>query len=141
MEGSRWETSSCVYYRHWFVSMKSRSKWRIDSFPLAAFLGAITIPLSLVLLGASFARMKIPRPISRLPIAAILFVCVAKLVLLPIIGVFIVQAMVRGGLIPRQNKVQIFAAMYLSGTPTSITYEPNPTVDLRGYLTTRYIGN
>ena len=106
----------------------------------AAFLGAITIPLSLVLLGASFARMKIPRPISRLPIAAILSVCVAKLVLLPIVGVLIVQAMVRGGLIPQQNKVQIFVAMYLSGTPTSITYEPDSTTGPRKFLTTRSIG-
>jgi len=88
-----------------------------------------------VLLGASFARMKIPRPISRLPIAAILSVCVAKLVLLPIIGVLIVQAMVRGGLIPPQNKAQIFVAMYLSGTPTSITYEPGSAADPRESLT------
>lgn len=101
----------------------------------AAFLGAITIPLSLVLLGASFARMKIPRPISRLPIAAIISVCITKLVLLPIIGVFIVQAMVKGGLIPPQNRVQIFVAMYMSGTPTSITYEPNADPDLRQKLT------
>jgi len=104
--------------------------------PTAAFIGAITIPLTLVLLGASFARMKIPRPISRLPIAAIISVCVAKLVLLPTIGVFIVQAMVKGGFIPPQNKAQIFVAMYLSGTPTSITYEPDMNIDLRKQLTT-----
>ena len=85
--------------------------------------------------------MKIPRPISRLPIAAILSVCVAKLILLPVIGVLVVQAMVRGGLIPRQSKVQIFAAMYLSGTPTSITYELDFAIDLREYLTTRGVGN
>ena len=109
---------------------------QLITFPIAAFLGAITIPLSLVLLGASFARMKIPRPISRLPIAAILSVCVAKLVLLPIVGVLIVQAMVRGGLIPPQNKAQIFVAMYLSGTPTSITYEPDSTRGGRKCLTT-----
>jgi hypothetical protein len=107
---------------------------------IASFLGAITIPLSLVLLGASFARMKIPRPISRLPIAAILSVCFAKLVLLPIIGIFIVRAMVRGGLIPPQNKAQIFVAMYLSGTPTSITYEPSSTVGPRDCLTTCWTG-
>ena len=80
--------------------------------------------------------MKIPRPISRLPIAAIISVCVAKLILLPIIGIFIVQAMVKGGLIPPQNRAQIFVAMYMSGTPTSITYEPDPNVDLRQQLTT-----
>ena len=107
--------------------------------PIAAFLGAITIPLTLVLLGASFARMKVPRPISRLPIAAIISVCVAKLVLLPIIGIFIVRAMVSGGLIPPQNKVQIFVAMYLSGTPTSITYESNSIVFLRKCLTAHCI--
>jgi len=106
-------------------------------FQIAAFLGAITIPLSLVLLGASFARMKIPRPISRLPIPAILSVCVAKLVLLPIVGVLIVQAMVKGGLIPPQNKAQIFVAMYLSGTPTSITYEPDSTAGPHKCLTAR----
>jgi hypothetical protein len=44
----------------------------------ATFIGAITIPVGLMLLGASFARLKIPRPWSRLPIAAILAVMVAK---------------------------------------------------------------
>jgi hypothetical protein len=44
------------------------------------------------------------------------------LVLLPIIGVLSVQAMVKGGFIPPQNRVQIFVAMFLSGTPTSVTY-------------------
>jgi hypothetical protein len=66
--------------------------------------------------------MKIPRPISRLPITAILSVCVAKLVLLPIVGVLIVRAMVTCGFIPPQNRAQIFVAMFMSGTPTSITY-------------------
>lgn len=103
------------------ISRRGQSDQLIP-FSIATFLGAITIPLTLVLLGSSFARMKIPRPISRLPIAAILSVCVAKLVLLPVIGIFIVQAMIRCGLIPRQNRAQIFVAMYLSGTPTSITY-------------------
>ena len=92
-------------------------------FSIAAFIGSITIPLSLVLLGSFFARMKIPRPISRLPIAAILSACVAKMVLLPIIGVFIVRAMVNRGFIPPQNRAQIFVSMYLSGTPISITCE------------------
>lgn len=105
----------------------SESKRSQLTFPIASFIGSITIPLSLVLLGSFFARMEIPRPFSRLPIAAILSVCVAKLVLLPVIGVFLVQAMVRHGFIPPQNRAQIFVSMYLSGTPISITYEPVPS--------------
>lgn len=37
----------------------------------ASFLGQICIPLGLILLGASFARLELPKPLWRLPIAAI----------------------------------------------------------------------
>lgn len=76
--------------------------------------------MALILLGASFARMKIPRPLSRLPIPAMIFCSLAKMVLLPVIGVFMVQAMVRGGLIPKSSIVEIFVAMFLSGTPSAV---------------------
>jgi predicted permease len=66
----------------------------------ASFVGGITIPLALVLLGASFARLKIPRPVSRLALPAMFAVALAKMLVLPIVGVFMVQAMVYGGLIP-----------------------------------------
>lgn len=37
----------------------------------ASFLGQICIPLGLILLGASFARLDLPKPLWKLPIAAI----------------------------------------------------------------------
>lgn len=80
------------------------------------------MPMALILLGAAFARIKIPRPISRLPIAAMLSVCGAKLVLLPVIGVFLVQAMVKGGMIPKDAKAEIFVAIFVSGTPSAVKY-------------------
>lgn len=83
-------------------------------------MGQITVPMALILLGASFARMKIPRPLSRLPIPAMILCSLAKMVLLPVIGVFMVQAMVRAGLIPKSSLVEIFVAMFLSGTPSAV---------------------
>lgn len=43
-----------------------------------------------------------------------------KLFLTPVIGVFIVEAMVRSGLIPREDYAQRFVAMFLSGTPAAV---------------------
>ena len=91
-----------------------------DTLDAAQFLGEMAIPLALILLGASFARLKIPRPISRLPIAAMLAVTFAKMILLPVIGVFMVQGMVKGGMIHGNAKVEKFVAMFLSGSPAAI---------------------
>ena len=73
------------------------------------------MPLALILLGASFARIKIPRPLSRLPIMAMLLVTLAKMVVLPVIGVAVVQAMVHGGLIPADAKAETVEAKSLFG--------------------------
>ena len=69
--------------------------------PVAAFLGGITVPMALILLGASFARLSVSRPLSRLPIPAMFAVSLAKMFLLPVIGIFWVQAMVKRGIIPK----------------------------------------
>ena len=86
----------------------------------ASFIGALTVPLALILLGASFARMRVPRPLSRLPVWAIVFVCLAKMVLLPVVGIFLVRGMVERRLISRESKAELFVAMFLSGTPTAV---------------------
>jgi auxin efflux carrier family protein len=88
----------------------------------ARFVGSIYVPMVLVLLGASFGRLRIPRPISRLPISAILSTCLAKMVVLPVIGVILVQALVKACLIPKQAKVELFVAMFMSGTPSALKY-------------------
>jgi len=77
--------------------------------------------MTLFLLGVSFARMDVRlSPKSGLPIVALLSVCAAKMILLPIIGVFVTRAMMAGGLIQPESKVQIFVAIFLSGTPSAI---------------------
>jgi len=77
--------------------------------------------MTLILLGASFARMDVRlSPKSGLPILALLSLCAAKMILLPIIGVFVTRAMITGGLMRPESKVQIFVAIFLSGTPSAI---------------------
>ncbi|KAH8818630.1 auxin efflux carrier [Flagelloscypha sp. PMI_526] len=115
-------------------------------FDAADFVGAIAVPMGLILLGANFARMKIPRPISRLPIPAMITSALVKLVLLPVMGVFIVQAMVRNGLIPQEAKAEKFVAMFLSGTPAAVNqvivstlYAPDGELDtLTAFLLIQY---
>ena len=84
----------------------------------------MAVPLSLILLGASFARVTVPRPLSRLPLAAMALCALSKSALLPVFGVLLVQAMVRGGLIPVEAKAERFVATLLSGTPGAVKYVP-----------------
>ncbi len=90
-------------------------------FP-ANFIGSIAVPLALILLGASFARLRIPRPLSRLPIMAMLLSTLAKMVVLPVIGVFLVQAMTASGFVDRDAKVLRFVMIFLSCTPTAVKW-------------------
>lgn len=83
-------------------------------------MGGITIPLALVLLGASFAQLEMPRPLSRLPWAAMILTTAAKMALLPVIGVFLVQAMTNAGFVDRKALALRFVMMFLSGTPTAV---------------------
>ncbi|KIJ55345.1 hypothetical protein M422DRAFT_151311 [Sphaerobolus stellatus SS14] len=111
----------------------------------AGFVGNVAVPMALILLGASFARLNIPRPISRLPLTAMVLVSVVKMVVMPVIGIFIVQAMVRSGFIPKANKAERFVAMFLSGTPAAVNqliatqlYSPDGTADT---LSVRFLQN
>ncbi|KAL4245711.1 Membrane transport PIN-like protein [Abortiporus biennis] len=106
----------------------------------AGLLGDMAIPLALIVLGSSFSRLRIPRPISRLPWIAMLSVSFSKMVLTPIIGIFIVQAMVKRGMINETKKeanIEKFVAMFLSGSPAAVNqlivaslYAPNGDVDI-----------
>lgn len=93
----------------------------ITAFPLpASLVGDMTIPLSLLLLGGSFARMHKPKDIKNLAIPAMVSVTILKLIVLPVFGILIVQAMVSRGLIPAEAKAQRFVAMLLSGSPSAV---------------------
>ncbi|KAJ3712908.1 auxin efflux carrier [Lentinula raphanica] len=112
----------------------------------ATFVGDLCIPLSLIILGASFARMSIPKRLSALPIPAMILVTLSKEVMVPIIGIFLTQAFVGNGLIPKDNLAQRFVAIFLSGTPTAVNqlvvanlYAPEGGVDtLTAFLVVQY---
>ncbi|KAK0442797.1 auxin efflux carrier [Desarmillaria tabescens] len=86
----------------------------------AEFVGNITVPMALILLGASFARMKIPRPFSKMPLPAMFWVSFCKLALLPVIGILLTQVLTHRGVIPKDALVERFVAMLLSGTPSAV---------------------
>ncbi|PIL31236.1 hypothetical protein GSI_05934 [Ganoderma sinense ZZ0214-1] len=119
----------------------------VDVSATASFMGGICVPLALVLLGASFARVKVPRPLSRLPVTAMFLTTMAKMVMLPIIGVLLVQAMTKAGFVHKDEKALRFVMMFLSGTPTAVNqlivaslYSPDGNVDtLSAFLLVQYI--
>ena len=73
------------------------------------------------LLGVSFARIDVRlSPRSGLPIFALLSVCAVKMIILPTIGVFLTRAMINGGFILPESKIQIFVAIFVSGAPSAL---------------------
>lgn len=87
-------------------------------YDAASFVGAASVPLGLLVLGASLAKMKVPRPIVRLPLASIVWMAVIKLAVSPVLGFFFVEALVRNGLVERENHVLRFVLTYFSCVPT-----------------------
>ncbi|WVR04802.1 hypothetical protein IAU60_001814 [Kwoniella sp. DSM 27419] len=114
----------------------------------ATFLGGISIPCGLMLLGASFGRLKVPKKWSDVPFAAIIAMTVGKMIILPIIGTFMVMALRdHTSLFPRDDKMRNFVAILLSGTPSSVNqlvitqlYNPNGTAEtLSMFLALQYL--
>ena len=75
----------------------------------ATFLGNASVPLGLLVLGSALARMRLPRPLTRLPFASIISLALFKLVLLPIVGFLIVQGLTsHTNLVDEENRVLRF---------------------------------
>lgn len=79
----------------------------------ATFLGNASVPLGLLVLGSALARMSIPKPISRLPFSSIVSLAVAKLVVLPVVGFFVVQGITKAGLVDKDNHVLRFGERHV----------------------------
>jgi len=89
-------------------------------YDTAQFLGAASIPLGLMCLGSALAKMEIPRPLAKAPLGAILSLAACKMVLLPIIGVCIVQGLTyKVRLIDPDDKVLRFVCIFFSCVPTA----------------------
>lgn len=79
----------------------------------ATFVGAASVPLGLICLGSAVARVQLPRrgEWKNLPLGAIAYFALTKMVLLPILGVLIVQGLVHVGFIDASDKVLRFVCM------------------------------
>ncbi|KAG6818502.1 hypothetical protein H0H93_004472 [Arthromyces matolae] len=78
----------------------------------ATFVGAASVPLGLICLGSALARLKVPRnQWSTLPTGAIASLAIGKMLIAPILGVGIVQGLVKCGLIGKEDKLLQFVCM------------------------------
>ncbi|KAF8183930.1 auxin efflux carrier transmembrane protein [Pholiota molesta] len=87
------------------------------------FVGAASVPLGLVCLGSSLARLPFPRKgqWQMLPLGAISCVAVGRMVVMPVLGVVICQGLTKVGFIDKEDKVLQFVCIFLSCLPTATT--------------------
>ncbi|KAG6331276.1 hypothetical protein ID866_7814 [Astraeus odoratus] len=79
----------------------------------ATFIGAASVPFGLISLGSALARLQLPHGSWKsLPFASISALAVARLVIMPILGVLICQGLTHIGLIDPKNNVLRFVCMY-----------------------------
>jgi predicted permease len=78
------------------------------------FIGGASIPLGLMTLGSALARMEIPGGRLRcLPLGAIGALAIGRMVIMPILGVLIIQGLTRVGLLDASDNVLRFVCMYV----------------------------
>ena len=77
----------------------------------ATFLGNASVPLGLVCTGAALAKLKIPKRVQDLPFGAISALTFGRLILQPVVGVFMIRGLVRVGIIDEEDKVLRFVVM------------------------------
>ncbi|EJT98992.1 auxin efflux carrier [Dacryopinax primogenitus] len=115
---------------------------------IATFFGNASVPLGLLCLGSAFARMNIPRPLRNAPLASMVALALAKMILLPVLAVLIVQCLTyHTSLMDPNDKVLRFVAIFISGVPTATTqvyltsvHSPSGECqDLPGYLIAQYV--
>lgn len=88
----------------------------------ATFLGNASVPLGLLVLGSTLGRMRIPRPVSRLPISSICALAIAKCVILPIIGFVFVRALAtHTSIVSEDNHVLQYVMLIFASVPTATT--------------------
>ncbi|PPQ96248.1 hypothetical protein CVT26_005575 [Gymnopilus dilepis] len=96
-----------------------------DGQPPLAFLldstnvvGEATVPVGLMCLGSSLARLDWPKKgeWAKLPLGAISWIAVAKMIIIPILGVLICEGLTNVGLISRDDKVLRFVCIVPAAT-------------------------
>jgi auxin efflux carrier family protein len=77
------------------------------------FMGAASVPLGLVCLGSALARLNLPKKGEwlSLPLGAIGSLAVARMLVMPVLGVLICQGLTNVGIISKDDKVLRFVCM------------------------------
>ena len=83
-------------------------------YDTATFVGGASVPTGLIVLGASIAKIKVPRPISRLPLSGIVGMAIVRMAIMPIVGFFFVKQLVNVGMVEANNKVLRFGMSNLA---------------------------
>jgi predicted permease len=83
-----------------------------------SFIGGSAIPMGLICLGSSLARLNIPKrgEWRKLPLGAIGTLAAGKLLITPVIGVLMCQGLTKVGFIPRDDKNLRFVCMQVFAT-------------------------
>lgn len=78
------------------------------------FIGGASIPLGLMTLGSALARMEIPvGRLRSLPLGAVGALAIGRMVIMPVLGVLIIQGLTQVGLLDARDKVLRFVCMYV----------------------------
>ncbi|GAA5864493.1 hypothetical protein JCM8547_005560 [Rhodosporidiobolus lusitaniae] len=119
-------------------------------YSTADFVGGASVPLGLTVLGASMAKLQIPRPITRLPLQSIAVMAVVRIVITAVVGFFFVNQLVRSGMVSESATMLRFVLTLFACVPTATTQvsysqifapsgaESNADL-LAGYLILQYI--
>ena len=77
------------------------------------FMGAASVPLGLVCLGSALARLNLPKKGEwlSLPLGAIWSLAIARMLVMPVLGVLICQGLTNVGIISKDDKVLRFVCM------------------------------
>lgn len=77
------------------------------------FMGAASVPVGLVCLGSALARLNLPKKGEwlSLPLGAIASLAVARMLVMPVLGVLICQGLTNVGIISKDDKVLRFVCM------------------------------
>lgn len=86
------------------------------------FIGAASVPLGLICLGSALAQLNVSlNRWKHLPVGAITWLAIGKLLLMPVLGVLICQGLVKVGVIAEEDKLLRFVCIFFSCLPTATT--------------------
>jgi auxin efflux carrier family protein len=78
------------------------------------FLGNASVPLGLMTLGSALARLELPEGrVRSLPLGAVGALAIGRMVIMPVLGVLIIQGLTNAGILDAHNKLLRFVCMYV----------------------------